>query len=67
MKKADLTKREEFASRAMQGILSSHVVIVPDNRFKLAESCCQYADALIAELSKDPRELPEPPNISGGD
>jgi len=47
-----LTKREYFAAIAMKGILSSHAMILPENRDKLAETACLYADAMIIELSK---------------
>jgi len=46
-----LTKREQFAAMAMQGLLS--VVNDPFNDFSVSEWAVKYADALLAELAKE--------------
>jgi len=47
-----LTKREYFAARAMQGILSNtHLGNILNNQ-KISESALGLADALLAELEK---------------
>jgi len=45
-----LTKRERFASMALQGMLADGDYIVSEE--KHAEIAVAYADALIAELAK---------------
>lgn len=47
-----MTIRLYIATEAMRGILSSHEIIIPENREKLAAVSFQYADALIAEANK---------------
>lgn len=52
-----LTKREYFAAMAMQGLLASRKEWVSDGRsnFEIAASLSlKYADALLAELNKEP-------------
>ncbi len=44
-----LSLRDYFAAKALQGILASHVMILPENRRKLAQVCYQYADAMLQE------------------
>jgi hypothetical protein len=46
-----LTKREYFAAKAMQGLLSDPEVC-PNSIQALAGACVRYADALILELEK---------------
>lgn len=56
-----LTKREMFAAMAMQALLSNHVVIEAFAATKdhphgeLISTAVANADALIAELAKDPK------------
>ena len=45
-----LTKREYFAARAMQGMLH----VPPVNLERVAELSVKAADAIIAELNKQP-------------
>lgn len=47
-----LTKREELAARAMQGLLSDPNVN-PDDIFELSVMC---ADQLLAELEEEPNQ-----------
>ena len=47
-----LTKREAIAIAAMQGILSGHVMIQPNQCDEVAEYAIKCADALIVALSK---------------
>ena len=52
-----LTKREYFAGLAMQGLVAAPVnisrrFIIPD---EAAERALEYADALLAELAKEPQ------------
>lgn len=49
-----LTKREYFAGLAMQGIVEGDSARgCFDDRQKVAEVACEFADALLAELSKE--------------
>lgn len=50
-----ITKREEFAKAAMQGLLSGNATYngSTGNRHMVAADALAYADALIAELSKE--------------
>ena len=48
-----LTKREEFAKAAMQGILSNPSEEMPQAPQKVAEFAVRNADALIEELNKE--------------
>ena len=51
-----LTKRELFAAMAMQGELASDDgAFYLDNESLLASRSVRYADALIAELNKEPK------------
>lgn len=47
-----LSKREHFASMAMQGMLSNTVFTDCYNTETLAQASVEYADALIKELNK---------------
>lgn len=47
-----LTKREEFAKAAMQGILSNPHEGQPDQPAGVAPLAVKHADALIEELNK---------------
>lgn len=47
-----LTKREHFAAMAMQGVLSSLEAV--EKAEKIALAAVLMADALIAELNKEP-------------
>ena len=47
-----LTKRELFAAMAMQGVVSRPGIVMPDHEAMVAVRC---ADALIAELNKEPQ------------
>jgi hypothetical protein len=50
-----LTKRELFAAMAMQGLVTTYT-IYRDNLFPTsAAAAVAYADALLAELQKEPR------------
>lgn len=50
-----LTKREYFAAPAMQGIAASYPQWVqPEDAGRLAECAVAAADALLAELAKEP-------------
>lgn len=52
---AGLTKRELFAAMAMQGILSNQGLIDSPNHSQYAAlTAIEHADALIAELNKEP-------------
>lgn len=48
-----LTKRELFAAMAMQGLLACRDELNSDS-FKFARAAIRYADALLAELAKEP-------------
>jgi len=58
-----LTKREYFASKAMQGLLSNHAQIDSTNYEWVAKTAVGYADELLNELSK----TTTPPNKGGDD
>lgn len=47
-----LTKREEFAKAAMQGLSAVYQPFIVDKQ-GFAEECLARADALIAELNKE--------------
>ena len=47
-----LTKREQFAMAAMQGLLSKSGITRTDLA-PITEASCEIADALIAELDKE--------------
>ena len=48
-----LTKREQFAMAAMQGMISgSPLSLSKEEAEMVAAQSCQFADALIAELNK---------------
>lgn len=47
-----LTKREQFAMAAMQGLLHNHHGIAAFTCADITESAVQYADALLAELER---------------
>ena len=50
-----LTKREEFAARAMIGLLSNHAMIDGDSKASIewaAKTSVLLSDALISELNK---------------
>lgn len=47
-----LTKREYFAARAMQGLISTYTINRDGHTKYTAETAVQYADALIAEPEK---------------
>lgn len=47
-----LTKREHFASMAMQGLISDQTYLRPNNGVEIAQRAVEIADALIAELNK---------------
>lgn len=48
-----LTKREYFAAMAMQGIFSTNRILIDSN----IEMAVKVADALIAELNKDNKNI----------
>ena len=50
-----LTKREQFASMAMQGLLSNPApqIVGINSKTGFAEHAVKQADALLAELAKD--------------
>lgn len=48
-----LTKREYFAAKAMQGLLSDKGSYFPDERELWVCAAVKFADALIAELNKE--------------
>ncbi len=50
--KKGLTIRQEFAARAMEGMLSSGRLPTLEDHKKIAESSVKHADYLIAELNK---------------
>lgn len=56
---AKMSIRTHLAVRALQGILSykgsTSPTICPDDPKKMAATACRYADALIAELNKEPQ------------
>lgn len=53
--KKGLTKREYFAATAMQGILSiPHDLTFDNKQMSKAQAAVYIADALIAELNKEP-------------
>jgi hypothetical protein len=47
-----LTKREYFAAKAMQGVMSSSTHGVPENTKRCAEIAVEWADELIKALEQ---------------
>lgn len=50
-----LTKREEFAKAAMQGMLANQATARGDIAKVVAHEAVEYADALLAKLNAQPK------------